>query len=163
MRDFIFADLMKICTGITLEANEVEELLESAHLIEAAAVIARKEGLLAVDAISGAYDTYGKDEWAQKVVDKWGTRKLNRNTFEKYLAELFFLMTDGTEPEYLQEIGYATYCSSDFGKVEKIKYLLYLEGTLHIQAGTNPKILKQVLAAFMPPSARQEYFRRSGL
>ena len=76
---------------------------------------------------------------------------------EEGLRQLVLLMLDGTEPEIIQGIGMARYYSHLYQDYQALRYFLYLEGVLSIQAGENLWILEEKLKTMLPPHMYVEY------
>lgn len=100
------------------------------------AVIARKEGLLALE------------EAAENLTeDKCNT----------YLKNLIMLVVDGTEPEYVRSIGLSRYFCSGVDDYNALIYLIFLEGALAIQAGNNPRLIEEKEKALLPDTLYERY------
>lgn len=139
MRDLFYTELKDICNGLVLTKEQVNELVESALIMERFAKLAKKEGLLFLEEV---------------VVNA------EEESFDSYLKELINLIVDGYECEDVERIGFATYCTSEFSAFEKLKYLLYLQGTLQIQAFVPPVVFEKYIASMFPVKVRREYIRR---
>lgn len=111
--------------------KEKEELLVSALIrMIKLSKLARKEGLLGLeDAV----------------------RKLPENSSsDQFLKQLITLLVDGTYPSEISKIGLMRYYSSLVTDYEALIYFIYLEGTLMIQDGLNPRLLKERLWVMLP-------------
>lgn len=138
MRINRFEELRRIHTEISerkildsdceIKQNETM-LLETVYKIMELGLLARKEGLLALE---------------EAVND------ISLESQEEELQQLITLLVDGTEPDILEGIGWSRYYSRLYHDYQALKYFIYLEGTLSIQAGDNPRILEEKLKAMLP-------------
>ncbi len=91
--------------------------------------IARREGLLALE---------------EAVID------IPFESEEEELKQLIILLVDGTEPEMMLGIGLARYYSNLYTDYRALRYFIYLEGALSIQAGNNPRLLEEKIKVMLP-------------
>lgn len=145
MRINKFEELRRIHTEITkrkLQDNECETkqnetmLLETVYKMIELGLLARREGLLALEeAVIG----------------------IPLESQEEDLTQLITLLVDGTDPDILAGIGLTRYYSSLYDDYQALKYFIYLEGVLSIQAGENPRILEEKLKVMLPPELYLKY------
>jgi hypothetical protein len=100
--------------------------------------VGRKEGLLALEEASHALK---KDEHPEY----------------KYLQQIMMLVVDGTDPDLVADISIARYYALDLKDYAALSYLMFMEGSLSIQAGENPRITEEKLLAFMPEDIGDVY------
>ena len=67
-----------------------------------------------------------------------------------YVRSLIILIVDGTDPEFVKQIGLYRIISSQATGYEALMRLVYLEGILSIQAGENPYVIQMKLLAMLP-------------
>ena len=91
--------------------------------------IARREGLLALE---------------EEVAD------ISIDSEYEILKQLIILIVDGTDAEVLKGIGMARYYGSLYTDYMALRYLIYIEGALSIQAGDNPRIVEEKLKVMLP-------------
>lgn len=117
----IYSD-MDLQNNETMVMDAIKRMIELNNL-------ARYEGLLALE---------------EAVID------IPLEAQEEELKQLIILLVDGTDPEVIQGIGLARYYSSLYTDYQALRYFIYLEGVLSIQAGDNPRILEEKLKVFLP-------------
>ena len=83
MRDLFYTELKDICNGLVLTKEQVNELVESALIMERFAKLAKKEGLLFLEEV---------------VVNA------EEESFDSYLKELINLIVDGYECEDVENL-----------------------------------------------------------
>lgn len=91
--------------------------------------IARHEGLLALEEAAN---------------------EMKLENYQEYLRDLIIYVVDGTDPEYVREMGYLKYFSYHMSDYEGLIFLIYLEGVLAIQQGENPRIIEEKLKCMLP-------------
>ncbi len=69
---------------------------------------------------------------------------------EEQLKHLIILVTDGTDPDVLLGIGMTRYYANLYTDYSALRYFIYLEGALSIQAGDNPRVLEEKLKVMLP-------------
>jgi hypothetical protein len=82
---------------------------------------------------------------------------IDKETEEKYFAELLTLVIDGIDQELVIEYALSRYFGANLIGHEGIIYLIYFKGTLMIQAGNSPVIIEQILEAMLPENVRKLY------
>lgn len=162
MRDLLFLELKEVYAGVVWSEAEIKQIANSALLMDSLSVLARKEGLLPLEAVCACerYKTvinYKEDTYAEDMRRKYGLERIKPGSFEEHLAGLILLIVDGTEANDVYEIGLATYYSSNFTKVQKLRFLLYLYGTLQIQKATSSCVFERMLTSFLPEEACNMY------
>lgn len=100
--------------------------------------LARLEGLLILDEVAMAIDIDSPEEG---------------------LRHLLLLVVDGTEPKTLDDIGMARYYGGMYNDYNALKYFIYLEGALSIQACDNDRILEEKLKSMLPHKLYLKYIR----
>ena len=101
--------------------------------------LARLEGLLALE--EAVWDISPEDK-------------------EEGLKQLIFLLVDGTDPEMIEGIGLARYYAGLYSDYEALRYFIYLEGALSIQAGENPRVVEEKLKSMLPPELYLQYSKQ---
>ena len=117
----IYSD-MDLQNNETMVMDAIKRMIELNNL-------ARYEGLLALE---------------EAVID------IPLEAQEEELKQLIILLVDGTDPEVILGIGLSRYYSSLYTDYQALRYFIYLEGVLSIQAGDNPRILEEKLKVFLP-------------
>lgn len=69
---------------------------------------------------------------------------------EEELRQLIVLLVDGTEPAIIEGIGLSRYYAHLYTDYEALRYFIYLEGALSIQAGDSPRVLEEKLKVMLP-------------
>lgn len=145
MRSRSLEELRKIHTEINeksrlgsgTDRKENETMLwETVNEMMKLCYLARKEGLLALE---------------EAVLD------IPSENVEEALKQLIFLLVDGTDPQVLEEIGLSRYYTRLYTDYEALRYFIYLEGALSIQAGENPRILEERLKVMLPADMYLKY------
>lgn len=145
MRDIIFQELRE-CNKMILQNNDAEKreegtkiLIEIVEKLCELTYICRKEGLLALE--EAVYD----------VDDIYNGR---------YLKSMIMLIVDGTEPELVEEISTARFFSTNLSGYDALHYIVMMFGCLAIQAGENPRIIKEKLLSLIPYEAVDIYMQK---
>ena len=143
MDRFIIEELKNKCNEINL-ANENPEMIskvfEAYDCICNFANIGRKEGLLALE------------EAAEKL-------DLNDDTKSLFFEQMT-LIVDGTDPELVKNMGANRCASYDFPSYLGLINLMYVKGSLMIQAGNTPFVVERMLKSMMPKSILVELQKR---
>ena len=111
-----------------------EKVIEAYDLVREFANVARKEGLLALE------------ECAQNL-------DINNESIELFFT-LIMLLVDGTDPEILTEIGINKIITNTLPAYDGLISLIFLRGSLMIQAGTNPYLIERYLKSMIPNSCK---------
>ena len=122
-------------TEATIKKNETM-LLETVYKMKELGLLARREGLLALE---------------EAVID------ISLESQEEELSQLITLLVDGTDPDIIAGIGLTRYYSHLYNDYQALKYFIYLEGALSIQAGDNPRILEEKLKVMLPSELYVKY------
>lgn len=69
---------------------------------------------------------------------------------EEPLKQLIMLVVDGTDTDAVMGIGWARYYAGLWQDYQALRYLIYLEGALSIQAGDNPRLVVEKLKSMLP-------------
>lgn len=140
MRDIYYEELRKNCAASTkFTAEQVEKVINSVKNVLEFHTVARKEGLLALE-----------EE----------CESLNKETEEKYFAELLTLVVDGTDSILVNEYALNRYFAANITGYEGIIYLIYYKGTLMIQTGENPMIVEKILESMLPENIKKLYMEK---
>lgn len=118
--------------------NSERELLGTINKMLELSDLARLEGLLILDEIAMDIDI---------------------DSPEEALRHLLLLIVDGTEPKTVDDIGMARYYSDLYEGYDALKYFIYLEGALSIQAGDNNRTLEEKLKSMLPHKLYIQYIR----
>ena len=103
--------------------------------------IARKEVLLRLE--------YVLEDMAEEARD--------RVPLQSYLQQMIELVTDGTEPELIQEICMLQFAVRQLAGYDALIYFVYLKGMLCIQAGENPLTVQRHLRVILPEAVEAVY------
>ena len=76
---------------------------------------------------------------------------------EQELKQFILLVIDGVEPDVILGIGLTRYYASLYTGYVALRYFIYLEGVLSIQAGENPRILEEKIKAMLPSNLYFNY------
>lgn len=148
MRDLFLVELKKICSEYQFDKEDIQILAAEAERICKLSYIAREEGLLAlIDIVENEIG----------ICEKYEISKLSEMGFDGYLRELIELLTEGTDYEIICSTGELIMCTSNFTSVDYVRYLMDLDGILHIKCGTNPYLVEKIIAAYLPLKAREIY------
>jgi len=109
--------------------NTIENVYRAIGTILTLAEVAKNEGLMAMDDFLIATDD-----------------SLPENDFYKKIASL---VTNGTDPELLEEIGTSKYWTRALWGYNALVLYIYLRGLLMIQAGNSPKCIEEVLLSVL--------------
>lgn len=127
----------RIIANNTNEEKE-KELIAVYEQISKMSLTARKEGLLALDE---------------------ACQKMNPLSNESIFIKCLTLIIDGTDPNILKDIAYSKYFASLVEGYDGLIWLMYIEGSLAIQAGENPVVIEARLKAMLPPSIEEQIFQ----
>lgn len=140
MRDIYYEELRKNCAESTeFTTEQYDKVTTAVKKISVFNRLARTEGLL----------------WLEE-----SCNSLDKETEEKYFAELLMLVVDGIDQELVIEYALSRYFGANLRGYEGIIYLIYFKGTLMIQAGESPVIVEQILEAMLPESVRKIYMEK---
>lgn len=157
MKELFYKDLQQICSNIEASDKQKKAVIDAAFTVIKTADMARNEGILMLDMLTGEDDEYFDERDFSEFSEKWNLHRFDRNGFERYFVELLELVTDGVEPDYIEEYGCRTYCSSNFADVEKLIYMIYLDGALSIDKGIDSRFMKKMICALIPASMVPEF------
>lgn len=116
-----------------------KDLFRAIDAILSMSYIARREGLLALE------------ETANEMTD---------DNFQGYLKDLVLYVVDGTDPEFVRELGFMRYFASNMSDYEGLIFLIYLEGMLAVQAGENPRIIEEKMKCMLPKKYVADFVKR---
>jgi len=141
MRDLFFTELRNKAEEINaMDASAKEtgdrELQLSVKRIIELSNIARNEGLLALE--EAAYENITAP-------------------YSSYLSTLILYIVDGTDPELVEDVALTKYFSNALKGYEGLIYLIYLNGSLAIQQGENPRLIEEKLLAMLPCHVEEQY------
>lgn len=98
--------------------------------------IARREGLLALESAASEPDALPN---------------------YKFLSAMILFIVDGTEPDFIEEVSLARYCSAGLEAYDALQYLVFLVGSLALQNGENPRMIEEKLLVLIPEDISEEY------
>lgn len=116
-----------------MKDEDPSSLLEAIKTVVKLSNLARHEGLLALEEAARSMDDTSP------------------------LKNLIILIVDGTEPELVEDISFFRYIADGYEGRAAVEYLIYLVGTLSIQAGENPRVTEEKLLAMVPSYAAKRY------
>gem|GEM_PF-976299 len=143
MDEVLLKEISRVAREIREEKNA--EAITSGKIAVFAAIdeickmsdLARKEGLLALEDEAYRFaETIGKLDIASRLI---------------------MLIVDGADEEKVRQIGYASYFADDHHGYEALEHLVYVEGMLLLQEGTNPRVISEALISLLPMELREEY------
>ncbi|MCM1257099.1 MAG: hypothetical protein NC307_04520 [Roseburia sp.] len=140
MRDIFYTEIRNKVREITNDQEDAKMLIAAADKILEMAHIARKEGLFALEEVS---ENLGKDD------------------FWHYFREMIALLIDGTDEEVIEDICLSQYFTLDLKGAEGLVYLIFLRGTLAIQACECEYFLTKRLQSLLPVQVLQIYEPKS--
>jgi len=79
-----------------------------------------------------------------------------------YLKMLALMITDGTDPEDLMEIGTNEYWMQNPQGIHAMIYYVYLRGMLYIQEGVSPHVMEMSFRTLVPKKWHPVYYERFG-
>ena len=132
MDRFLAEELKNKCNEISRESENLEmisKVIEAYHRIIDFANIGRKEGLLALEE---ALDSLSSDDESQVLFSK-----------------MIKLVVEGTEPIIVKSIGINKCITLDEASYKGLINLMYVKGTLMIQAGDNIWVIKEMLQSML--------------
>ena len=100
--------------------------------------LARYEGLLILDEVATNIDV---------------------DSSEEILRHLLLLVVDGTDPKGLEDIGMLRYYSNLYEGYEALRFFIYLEGALSLQACDNNRDLEEKLKSMLPHNLYVRYIK----
>lgn len=151
--EFIFEELKKICEENEFDEEDCGILVREVARQVLLADMARKEGLLSL--MSYVMDEELEADDGGSLYEKYGLPKLSEDGSDASLKEFIYLIADGTDPQYTIQLGKALLCTSGLSPVEKLIHIIRLEGALNIQYGLPIRLLKKLLTAYLPVTARK--------
>jgi len=120
--------------------NLISETVDAYERVISFAEVGRSEGLLALEEAS---------------------EQLNMNDEPQALFfEMIQLVVDGTEPGIVEHIGINKCITMNLPSYQGIMNLMYVQGSLMIQSGEKPWIVRKMLESMMPKSIMDEVIRR---
>ncbi len=125
------------CSEKELEVYE-NELLSAINKMLELNELARYEGLLILDEVAMGIDV---------------------NSSEEILRHLLLLVVDGTEPKNLEDIGMLRYYSGLYEGYDALRFFIYLEGALSVQACDNNRDLEEKLKSMLPHNLYISYIK----
>ncbi|MGN0505464.1 MAG: FliG C-terminal domain-containing protein [Lachnospiraceae bacterium] len=138
LNELFFCELRKLHTELyelekDFSAEEKRQkhqmFAEVAELIMNLALLARKEGLLALEE---AAKNIGDDE------------------YHRMLKKLITYVVDGTEPELIWELAFCQHFSTNHSPYTGLVNLLYIKSVLAIQDGVHPHVIKDFILNILP-------------
>lgn len=130
MNSLFFTELKKCCNSLDcVTDDEVGKAIEIYDTLLRFALISRTEGLWQLE--DAANELEGENEIA-------------------FLRKMIELITWGTEPILIEEFGIETYCSKAGDGIDALIILMIIRGTLLIQEGNIPRVVKDQLYAMLP-------------
>lgn len=137
--EIILKELKKKSNEILCNPSEegYEKVIEAVNFLLQLSKMARNEGLLALEE---AAEGLNKDD----------------DTL-RFLHDLIILIVDGTEPDCIREMGLMKCCVYDLPAYDGWIMLMYLQGTLMIQAGSNTRLITEYVKAMMPKNILTVY------
>lgn len=143
MDNFLLEELRKACRDIIsvdISCELISKVVEAYDKVVDFSFAARKEGLLFLE---------------EKI------EKLDKNDeTEEIFYNLIRLVTDGTDPEIVLAVGKNMFVSRNMHSYQGLTSLLYIEGSLMIQAGDNPRIIEEYLKSMLPKIIVEEIEKR---
>lgn len=149
--NYILNRLEQIYEGGKFNDDECRNLIDTATQIFRISKMARCEGLLSILSIMKDPDFV---EYVDEYCNKYNLFVLDESSFEMYLCSLLEEVTMGVDRADIQKMGLLIMSTSNFDRVEFVKYAIWLEGALSIQSGVHPRVLIKLLAAYLPVGAR---------
>ncbi len=116
-----------------------EMLLDTVERLGRLSLIARRDGLLALEAAALDMDGFPG---------------------AKYLQLMTMLVCDGTDPEDLEEALYLRYFSASFSDYAALQYLVMMYGIMAMQAGKNPRVTEEAMLYILPEELSDKYEQR---
>lgn len=140
MRDIYYEELRRNCAESTkFTVEQMDKVINSVKNVLKFHTIARKEGLLALEV---------------------ECESLNKETEEKYFAELLSLVVDGTDSILVTEYALNRYFAANLTGYEGIIYLIYSKGILMIQTGEHPMVVEKILDSMLPENVKKLYMEK---
>ena len=135
--NYIFMNELKNkCSEIAADSENsagIDKVIEAYDRVMQLQNLARKEGLLALEAAIEPLD-------------------MNDQT-QAYLFKMITMVVDGTDPELLAEIGINTCISRGLTSYDGLIMLMYYRGACMIQCGENPRVIEWYLKSLLPDTS----------
>jgi len=130
MNDFFYTELKSCCNALhCCNDDEVRKTIAIFDNLLRFAHIGRTEGLLKLEDVANELE--GNDEIV-------------------FLRKMVELLAWGTEPVKIEAYGLATYCSKAKDAIDSLIFLMIIRGTLLVQEGNNPRVVRDQLYAMLP-------------
>ena len=145
MRDIVFLELRKCSNEIRKITDATAKKLGNVQLSDTLnrmcefAVLARKEGLLSLEIAAN---------------------NLSELKNGKYLEWMTLLITDGTNPDLVEELCLTRYFAAGLEEYDALQYLMMMCGALGIQAGENSRIIEEKLIILVPEDVEKLYRKK---
>lgn len=156
--EYMLTRLEKIYEDYAFSDEECRGLIDAALQIIRISRMARFEGLLSLLSLLNDPDFL---EYRDDYCDKYNLALLDADSFEYHLCSLLEEVTMGTDRCDIQKMGLVTMSTTNFNRVQFVKYSIWLEGAIDIQAGVHPHVLMKLLAAYLPINARKIFLREA--
>ena len=144
MNKFFYSELRRCCSEIKSLSEDKAKTAKVADAYERAislADTARKEGLLALE------EAVEKMDFSDRTL--------------AFLRDGIMLVTDGTEPEIVDEMGMNQIAVNVPSDYDGLILLLYHKAVLLIQAGVNPRLMESYLMSMVPVFIAEEMREKS--
>lgn len=136
MRSIYYMEVRDRIREITNFQEDGEMLIRASDKIMEMVYIARKEGLLAME-----------EE----------RNHLGEEDFLHYFREMLLFLVEGVEPDTIQDICLSKYFTLDLKGAEGLVFLIFLTGTLAIQAGESEYVVTKRLQSLLPAQVLESY------
>jgi len=143
MDSYFLDELRAKCNEISAEEPNQEMISKTIDAYERIlefSKVARHEGLLALDEAKESLDVC--------------------DDTQKLFAKLIGLIVDGTESDVIRQISANMFASKQYTSYVGLINLMYIQGSLMIQAGENRCIISEILKSMMPTFVFTELLER---
>lgn len=156
--DYILNRLEKTYAEEYFDAEDSRGLVDAAIQMVRIEKMARREGLLSLISLLNDPDF---SEYIEEYCNKYQVSLLNMESFDAYLCFLLEKITMGVDRADIRKMGLLTMSTSCFSGYQFVKYAIWLEGVLAIQAGAHPLTLRDLLAVYLPAEARKTFMEET--
>jgi len=146
MTDFWYMQLnnrYKEIADAPINKSQIDKVLEAFERVKHFSNTARKEGLLALEEAADALD--------------------KNDNLQVFFGQLITLVVDGTDTEDVYCIGMNKILAMNMCGMDGLTVMMYLHGTLMLQAGYNPRVIDEFLQSYFTPEIMNEYKRRESV
>ena len=133
MNTVFYQQLGRVCSEIAGDPDNTAMIAKVASAYELSLLLlntARQEGLLVLEEVSETLDT--------------------AEPTQRFLQRQIMLIVDGTDPQYVAQIGMNSIVCNNYSSYEGLIILMYYKATCMIQCGEHPYMVQAFLLSMIP-------------